>query len=536
MKKLKKLFSVKRVLALALVVCTMVLMTMPVLAANDASPAVATAREGVLQINLVYQDQNGGQHILKTGSGFLLGAASGATTVITNYHVVSLTDSEKEACTREYGADFFNLNNITIRIQIVVKRDVVIDASYINGSEKTDFAILELSQAIYDRHPLVVANSENVVETQRVYALGFPWITSAVSDDRVYTSSDVTITNGIVGKFQNVDSIKFILHDAALSYGNSGGPLVDSNGNVIGVNTMYTGEDGNNYSYSIAIKEIKEVMDALGIFYLYVDDENNIDTNSNQGNNNDSNIVDDGNTGGAGTSIGGSGTDISGSGTNTGGYTGGNNSGHDVDVVEDKSDNSLYVFGLIGIIILVIALIAVIIVVAVSGKKKNNGPQVVPGNNFVPTPPMQPAQPMQPMQPTVPVAPVPPMPPVFDSGAGETSVLGVGAGETSVLGGGSAQPTATLIRKKTGETVTIAKPSYSIGKERSKVDFCVPDNNSISRNHANIVCKGGVYYIVDNNSTNFTFVNGNKIAAGQEVRLNSGDKIKLADEEFEFRQ
>ena len=123
----------------------------------------------------------------------------------------------------------------------------------------------------------------------------------------------------------------------------------------------------------------------------------------------------------------------------------------------------------------------------------------------------------------------------MDTGAGETSVLGGGAGETSVLGGGAMQPAATLIRKKNGETATITKQMFIIGKERNKVDFCVPDNNSVSRNHANIVCKGGVYYIVDKNSTNFTFVNGNKINPNQEVKLNSGDKIKLADEEFEFR-
>lgn len=124
---------------------------------------------------------------------------------------------------------------------------------------------------------------------------------------------------------------------------------------------------------------------------------------------------------------------------------------------------------------------------------------------------------------------------MMDTGAGETSVLGGGAGETSVLGGGAMQPTATLIRKKNGETANITKPLFIIGKERQKVDFCIPDNNSVSRNHANIVCKGGIYYIVDKNSTNYTFVNGNKINPNQEVKLNSGDKIKLADEEFEFR-
>ena len=150
---------------------------------------------------------------------------------------------------------------------------------------------------------------------------------------------------------------------------------------------------------------------------------------------------------------------------------------------------------------------------------------------------MSPPPPL-PIKAAAPIAPAAPVPPTFgamDTGVGETSVLGGGAGETSVLGGGSMQPTATLIRKKNGEIANIAKPMFVIDKERQKVDFCIPDNNSVSRKHANIVCKDGIYYIVDNNSTNYTFVNGNKINPNQEVKLNSGDKIKLADEEFEFR-
>ena len=192
---------------------------------------------------------------------------------------------------------------------------------------------------------------------------------------------------------------------------------------------------------------------------------------------------------------------------------------------------------IVGIVIAVIVLVVIIIVAIVaSGSKKKTQPVMSPSPMPMPSPsPMATPTPVPQPAPS-PARPPMPTPPSFDTGAGETSVLGVGAGETSVLGGGSSQPPATLIRKKNGESISITKPSFSIGKERSKVDFCVPDNNSVSRSHANIVCKGGVYYIIDNNSTNFTFVNGNKISPRQEVKLNSGDKIKLADEEFEFRQ
>lgn len=114
-------------------------------------------------------------------------------------------------------------------------------------------------------------------------------------------------------------------------------------------------------------------------------------------------------------------------------------------------------------------------------------------------------------------------------------MLGGGAGETSVLGGGAMQPAAVLTRRRNNESVRITKPQFVIGRERQRVDFCIPDNDSVGRTHASIICKGGIYYIIDKNSKNFTFVNGNKISPNQEVKLNSGDKIKLADEEFDFQ-
>lgn len=511
MKQKKKVILLRRMLSFVLVMCLEIAMSMTVFATSDATPAVADARDGVLQVRLVYVDQYGEEHPLIGGSGFLLGAASGATTIITNYHVVFLDNEQKEKCSEIYGVDFFDANSVNLKIKVVVKRDVVIDASYVNGSEQTDFAILELSQAIYDRSPLKVADSDDVVETQNIYALGFPGATSLGDVDRVYTSSDVTITNGIVGKFQAISNINFILHNAVLGEGNSGGPLIDSNGNVVGVNTMYNDTDSaSTYYYSIAINEVTEVLDALGVVYEKADEaapalEPTPDTTSEPAPGPTSEPIP----------------------VPTSEPT-------PIPEPEPAPANTTLIIAIAAIVVVVLVIVIAVVVIISSTKKKKS----IPANRMVSNIPNGAVPPQAPSQQTARPTPPPftPAPTPFDSGAGETSVLGVGAGETSVLGGGSSQPSATLIRRKNGETVTISKPGFSIGKERSKVDFCVPDNNSISRNHASIVYKGGVYYIVDNNSTNFTYVNGNKITARQEVRLNSGDKIKLADEEFEFRQ
>ena len=70
--------------------------------------------------------------------------------------------------------------------------------------------------------------------------------------------------------------------------------------------------------------------------------------------------------------------------------------------------------------------------------------------------------------------------------------------------------------------------------ERAKVNYCVPDNTSVSRTHATIRNHAGTAYIMDNHATNGTFVKGVRLTPGQEVALNDGDHILLADEEFVY--
>ena len=122
---------------------------------------------------------------------------------------------------------------------------------------------------------------------------------------------------------------------------------------------------------------------------------------------------------------------------------------------------------------------------------------------------------------------------------GETTVLGGGAiGETTVLSASKAsgRPLSPfLIRPKNNEKIAVDKPVFRIGKERSYVDYFVGDNTAVSRSHANIVTRDGQYFIMDTNSTNHTYVNGAMIQSNVEAMLNDGDKIRLANEDFEFR-
>lgn len=123
---------------------------------------------------------------------------------------------------------------------------------------------------------------------------------------------------------------------------------------------------------------------------------------------------------------------------------------------------------------------------------------------------------------------------------GETTVLKQEIGETTVLSQQMQNQENTgrskyIVRMSNQQKVLINKPVFKLGKEASYVDLCISDNSNISRTHADIFESAGQLYICDNNSTNHTYVNEEMVMPGEHKPLNSGDKIKLADEEFEIK-
>ena len=134
-------------------------------------------------------------------------------------------------------------------------------------------------------------------------------------------------------------------------------------------------------------------------------------------------------------------------------------------------------------------------------------------------------KPVQPVTPPMPVQPVtPPQPKAADPSP--TTVVDANA---------FAGAHAYLLRLKTGDRAPITKPFFRIGKEKSFVDYCISDNSAISRAHAYILNKNGQYFLVDTHSTNHTYINGGMIQPDVETRLFHGAKLRLANEEFEFR-
>lgn len=142
-----------------------------------------------------------------------------------------------------------------------------------------------------------------------------------------------------------------------------------------------------------------------------------------------------------------------------------------------------------------------------------------------------------------PVASIPPasltsfpaysVPPV-SGGNDQTEVID----ESGMTMGFDQQVTAVLKvwRGEQPEIIPINKPEFYIGRNPNTVDYCEAANRNIGRVHAKIVFVNGVYYVVDMESKNGTFLNGERLLSNRPYPLKFGDKVRLANVEYIFDQ
>lgn len=542
---------IRKLLVLMAAMCMVIGMTLPAQAAEEegAGSAVTATTEdpanGILQVMLAYEDDGGQRTYFTGGTCFLINEEY----VVTNKHIFDLdeVDSSTGLTTREIimatlGLDKLEDNDPHLKLFVFANRDTNVEATVHENaqSDVLDFAALQLSEKIYGRQPLVLGDSDTIAQRDNVYAYGFP--ADSIQNKNFNTKDDVSISAGIISKVTVTGSVDVIEHTAQLNNGNSGGPLLNEAGEVVGINEFIVDQK----NYSIQINAIKEILDTWGILYtgstdggvtpteltledLQTEIDNakalNLDGYTAESVQTFQDAIADAEDVAAGNpdsaAIQSAIDELSAA-----------QSGLEREEVpepepEPEGPNWFLIGGIIAIVVIII--IVVVIIIVVKGNKKKKAKQISQAQQKM-TPPISPVQPNTP-----PVSPAQPggyqtMP--QEDGAGETTLLDSGAGETTLLGGGMGG--AYLIRKKNGEKIPVTSQNFAIGKERRRVNYCISDNTSVSRYHVVIKKKGSDYYAEDQKSSNFTFVNGVQLSPYQETLLTDRSTLKLSDEEFEF--
>ncbi|MCR5138429.1 MAG: trypsin-like peptidase domain-containing protein [Oscillospiraceae bacterium] len=220
---------------------------------------------------------------LGTGSAFAVGKGTGKVSYfVTNRHVVTGSEETAE-----------NDNGVTITAKSRVTRVYIImddvptkcPAEIVTTNEgASDLAILRLKTATDQRqpctlHPYTDAIEEHLVGSD-VWAVGYPGISDIIYKD-VKTIDDMLISSvknvrtakgsitGTIDAEISSTGGSYIETNATVSAGNSGGPLVDENGTVLGVcTTMSTSVVGANGA--VSVNEVITLLDRYNISYLTV--------------------------------------------------------------------------------------------------------------------------------------------------------------------------------------------------------------------------------------------------------------------------
>jgi putative serine protease PepD len=130
----------------------------------------------------------------------------------------------------------------------------------VGSDPSTDVAVVKVNVASSKLKPLTLADSSKVEPGEGVVAIGSPF------------GLDGTITAGIVSAVNrtitspNQSSIGGVIQtDAAINKGNSGGPLIDAQGKVIGINSQIEGDSGGNVGVGFAVPSntVRQVVSQL---------------------------------------------------------------------------------------------------------------------------------------------------------------------------------------------------------------------------------------------------------------------------------
>ena len=125
--------------------------------------------------------------------------------------------------------------------------------------ELRDYAFLEISPPP-GRDPAVLSLSSEIKRADHISSWGYPFLftttdpqLSALLAGDLSAVPEVVYSEGVVSVVQELDGLPLINHTAEVSHGNSGGPLVNDRGEVVGINTMIRVDEQSNRQVNIAL-------------------------------------------------------------------------------------------------------------------------------------------------------------------------------------------------------------------------------------------------------------------------------------------
>ena len=217
------------------------------LAGNDFDPASIYRRRvsGVVTIISLFGSQSGDA---AQGSGFVV---SGKGYILTNSHVITTAGEDPPGQTPDAASSVF----------VEFRDGDRVPASIVGWDVYDDVGVLKVNPNEHGLSPVPLGDSSAVVVGEPVAAIGSPFGNENSLSVGVVSATERSIES-LTSSYDLVDAIQT---DAPINRGNSGGPMFDARGRVIGINAQIRSESGNaeGVGFAVPINAAKRSMNQL---------------------------------------------------------------------------------------------------------------------------------------------------------------------------------------------------------------------------------------------------------------------------------
>lgn len=268
---------------------------------GSAARTPNAAREGVARVLVLanancYDPATGAYvgtlpNLTYVGSAFGVGSAGEETDVfVTNRHVVTPEETQRLEVNGASVVVEYEITGVYLLLDnyaynrgsgaLDASRAVPCTVIYAGSAEAEDVAVLRAAEPVPGRVALALQAEESSLQVNDpVTALGYPLLSDEATNEGYLLAGidDITVTGGTVARFFDAVDVladtgtgRVIQITSVINGGNSGGPLVDETGTVVGINTWGYDPGEQHVTeayYALRIQYAKDALDSLGIAY-----------------------------------------------------------------------------------------------------------------------------------------------------------------------------------------------------------------------------------------------------------------------------